>query len=78
MIVAELSGGPFERGHQQGAAAPQLHDHVRCGIRRRVDRHSTPCSDVETISLAILDPARHTLAVSAGPPCCSPISNLQL
>jgi predicted choloylglycine hydrolase len=38
MILAELSGVPFERGRRQGDAAPHLHDHVRLWIRRRVER----------------------------------------
>jgi isopenicillin-N N-acyltransferase like protein len=52
MIVAELSGGPFERGHQQGAVAPHLHDHVRRWIERRIDRADAALRDVRARQVA--------------------------
>ncbi len=41
-------------------------------------RHAAPASDIETISLAILSPARRALTVSDGPPCRSPSLHYQL
>jgi hypothetical protein len=41
-------------------------------------RHAAPTSDIETISLAILNPAERALTVSDGPPCCSPSLHYQL
>src|SRR5262245_34747728 len=48
MIVAELSGGPFERGHKQGSVAPHLHDHVRRWVGTRVDRADVAPRNVRT------------------------------
>jgi hypothetical protein len=41
-------------------------------------RHAAPTSDIETISLAILNPAQRALTVSDGPPCRSPSLHYQL
>lgn len=41
-------------------------------------RHAAPASDIETISLAILNPVQRALTVSDGPPCRSPNLHYQL
>ena len=41
-------------------------------------RHAGHASDIETISLAILNPAQRALTVSDGPPCRSPSLDYQL
>jgi predicted choloylglycine hydrolase len=41
-------------------------------------RHASSTSDIETISLAILNPAQRALTVSDGPPCRSPSLHYQL
>jgi hypothetical protein len=40
-------------------------------------RHAAPTSDIETISLAILNPVQRALTVSDGPPCRSPSHHYQ-
>jgi hypothetical protein len=41
-------------------------------------RHSSAATDIETISLTILDPRRRALTVTDGPPCRSPSLGFQL
>jgi hypothetical protein len=40
-------------------------------------RHPSPATDIETISLAILNPVQRALTVSDGPPCRSPSHHYQ-